>query len=148
MLDNRYQFESAPDLLTFEFESVGPVGIVTKGVRYVSTDTAGVYNLGFGDMDPLTGYLDDSIVTNNRDSQKVLATVAYTLYLFTERYPDAIVLASGSTPARTRLYRIGIANNFSDIEQDFDLLGLTNLIEWEPFRKNADYLAFSIRRKF
>jgi hypothetical protein len=148
MLDNRFQFESAPDLLTIEFESIGPVGVVTKGVRYASTDTAGVYNLSFGDMDPLTGYIDDSIVTNNRDSQKVLATVAYTLYLFTERYPYAIVLASGSTTARTRLYRIGIANNFSDIEQDFDVLGLTDLIEWEPFRKNTDYLAFSIRRKF
>jgi len=148
MLDNRYQFESAPDLLTFEFESIGPVGTVTKAVHYTSTDTAGVYNLGFGDIDPLTGYLDDSIVTNNHDSQKVLATVAYTLYLFTERYPDAIVLASGSTTTRTRLYRIGIANNLRDIEQDFDVLGLTDLIEWEPFRKNIDYLAFSVRRKF
>lgn len=147
MLDNRYQFESAPDLLTFEFESIGPVGIVTKAVRYSDTDTEGVYNLGFGDKDPLTGYINDSSITNNHDSQKVLATVARTLYLFTERYPDAIVLASGSTLSRTRLYRIGIANNLHDIEQDFDVLGLTDLTEWEPFRKNADYLAFSVRRK-
>jgi hypothetical protein len=75
-----------------------------------------------------------------------LATVAKTLYLFTERYPEAVVIATRSTLARTRLYRIGITNNLADIEKDFVLLGLTNS-EWEPFRKNVTYFAFAIRRK-
>lgn len=146
MIDSRYQFESSPDLMTFEFDSVGPKGTVTKVVRYTEINVKGFYNLGFGDKDPQSGYISDLSVTNNSDSRKVLATVARTLYLFTERYPDAIVLATGSTFARTRLYRMGITNNLADIEQDFVLLGLTET-DWEPFRKNATYHAFSVRRK-
>ena len=146
MIDNRYLFESSPDLLTFEFDSIGPKGIITKVVRYTEINIHGYYNLGFGDKDSYSGFISDLTVTNNNDSQKVLATVARTLYLFTERYPTAIVLATGSTLARTRLYRIGISNNLADVEQDFAVLGLKDS-EWEPFRKNVPYHSFAIRRK-
>ena len=105
-----------------------------------------MHPLGFGDKDPHSNFISDLTVSNNNDSQKVLATVARTLYLFTEHYPDAVVLASGSTLARTRLYRIGIANNLLEIERDFVVLGLTES-EWEPFRKNVTYHSFAIRRK-
>ncbi|WP_210114271.1 DUF6934 family protein [Hymenobacter aquaticus] len=146
MINDRYTFASSPDLLTFEFDSVGPKGTVTKVVQYTEINVKGFYNLGFGDKEPESGYISDLSVTNNGDSQKVLATVARTLYLFMERHPDAIVLATGSTQARTRLYRMGITNNLTAIEQDFDVLGLTDA-DWEPFRKNVTYHAFSVRRK-
>lgn len=147
MINNRYLLESSPDLLTFEFDSIGPKGIITKVVRYTEINVNGYYNLGFGDKDPNSGFISDLSVTNNNDSQKVLATVARTLYLFAERYPDSIVLATGSTLARTRLYRIGITNNFAEIEQDFAILGLTDN-QWESFRKNVNYYSFAVRRKF
>jgi hypothetical protein len=146
MLYNRYIFESSPDLLTFEFDSMGPKGIVTKVVRYTEINVHGYYNLGFGDKDPQSGFISDLTVTNNNDSQKVLATVARTLYLFTERYPGAVVLATGSTITRTRLYRIGITNNLVEIEHDFVILGLTDH-NWEPFKKNVTYHSFAVRRK-
>jgi hypothetical protein len=146
MINNRYLFESSPDFLTFEFDSIGPKGTITKVVRYTEINVHGYYNLGFGDKDPQSNFISDLTVTNNSDSQKVLATVARTLYLFTERYPNAVVLATGSTLARTRLYRIGITNNLAAIEQDFVVLGLTDS-EWEPFRKNVTYHSFAIRRK-
>jgi hypothetical protein len=69
------------------------------------------------------------------------------LYLFTERYPDAVVLAAGSTIARARLYRMGITNNLADIEKDFIVPGLTDN-QWEPFRKNVTFHSFAVRRKF
>ena len=146
MIDNRYMFESSPDFLTFEFESIGPKGKITKVVRYTEINVHGYYNLGFGDKDPQSGFISDLTVTNNNDSQKVLATVARTLYLFTEHYHDAIVIATGSTLARTRLYRMGITNNLADIEEDFVVLGLTDN-QWEPFRKNVTYHSFAVRRK-
>ena len=34
-----------------------------------------------------------------------------------------MVLALGSTKARTRLYRIGITNNLTEIEEDFEVFG-------------------------
>jgi hypothetical protein len=146
MNNNGYQFESSPDFLTFEFDSIGPKGVITKVVNYTEINVKGFFNLGFGDKDPQSGYISDMAVSNNNDHQKVLATVARTLYLFTEHYPEAIVLATGSTLARTRLYRMGIANNLTAIQQDFIILGLTET-NWEPFRKNITYHAFSVRRK-
>lgn len=93
---NRYLFESSPDFLTFEFESIGPKGTITKVIRYTEINVYGYYNLGFGAKDPQSNFISDLTVTNNNDSQKVLATVVRTLYLFTERYPNAVVLATGS----------------------------------------------------
>ncbi len=125
MLNNYYHVDTSPDLLTFEFVSVGPKGSITKVVRYKEINIKGFYNLGFGDKDPITGYISDLTVTNNNDSQKVLATVALTLYAFTANYPDATIIAAGSTEVRTRLYRMGITNNLKDIEKDFIVYGLT-----------------------
>ncbi len=79
-------------------------------------------------------------------SQKVLATVAATLYVFVNHYPDATIIATGSTEARTRLYRMGITNNLQAIEMDFTVLGLTNN-GWERFSKNVTYGAFLVCRK-
>jgi hypothetical protein len=34
-----------------------------------------MYNLGFGDYNEITGLIDDKVITNNGDREKVLATV-------------------------------------------------------------------------
>ncbi len=59
---------------------------------------------------------------------------------------QATIIATGSTEARTRLYRIGISNNLTEIEKDFTILGLTET-DWESFRINVTYGAFLVRRK-
>lgn len=147
MLDDRYDVKTAPDFTSFEFNSTGPKGTVSKVVRYTEINLRSFYNLGFGDKDELTGFISDLTVTNNNDSQKVLATVAATLYAFTEAYPNATVIATGSTEARTRLYGMGIANNLETIKLDFEVLGLAVAGEWEPFRKDTTYGAFLVTRK-
>lgn len=122
------------------------MGDIVKVVRCTEINVRGFYNLGFGDKDSITGFINDLTVTNNGDSQKVLATVAATLYAFVGRNPDAVVIATGSTEARTRLYRMGITNNLENIEKDFLVFGLVN-DEWKPFRKNITYGAFLVYRK-
>jgi hypothetical protein len=107
MLDNRYDVKAASDLTAFEFDSVGPKGTIRKVVRYSEINLKGVFNLGFGDKDPVTGFISDLTITNNNDSKKVLATVAATLYFFTDFYPDVTIIATGSTEARPRLYIMG-----------------------------------------
>ena len=42
---------------------------------------------------------------------------------FFDRNPEAIVYATGSTPARTRLYRMGITKFYDEIQSDFYLYG-------------------------
>jgi len=146
MLKDRYEIETSTDNQTFEFVSSGSNGDVAKVVLYTPINVKGFYNLGFGDKDPITGYLSDISVTNNGDSQKVLATVAATLFAFTNKNPNATIIATGSTEARTRLYRMGITTNIKEISKDFIILGLTDQ-GWEEFRKNVTYGAFLVKRK-
>ncbi len=142
----KYPLASSDTLLTFEFISEGKRGLIHKLVRYQPTNIKDVYNLAFGDKDPSTGDIDDAVISNNGDSEKVLATVVASLYAFTDRYPQSWIYAAGSTRSRTRLYRMGITKFLSDIETDFEVLG-ERADDWEPFRKNVEYVGFLVRRK-
>ena len=100
MRKERYELEATSDAMTFEFTSVGPKEEIPKMVIYSPIHLANFYNLGFGDKDLATGDINDLVVTDNKDSQKVLATVAFTVYAFTNAYPDALVIAEGSTKSK------------------------------------------------
>jgi hypothetical protein len=96
----RYSYKTNHNFLEYEFISVGPKGHVNKIVRFTEIATA-IYNLAFGDLDEKTGAIDDMNITNNSDSRKVLATVAYIVHDFTLRYNKAWIVAQGSTASRT-----------------------------------------------
>ncbi|GEO06185.1 hypothetical protein AAE02nite_38490 [Adhaeribacter aerolatus] len=132
--------------MVFEFVSEGPQGQIKKLIQYSETNLKDFYNLGFGDKDERTGEIDDTIITNNGDSQKALATVAATVYAFTEKYPDSWIYATGSNIIRTRLYRMGITNNLIEIQKDFVVYGLKGN-QWEVFEKEITYDAFLVKRK-
>lgn len=143
----KYSYESEDLFMHFEFMSEGIKGRIHKMVEYSPTDEENIYNLGFGDYDSETKTIDDVNVTNNGDSKKVLATVAATIYDFTKKYPNALIVATGSTAARTRLYRMGISNNLDEIKRDFNVFGLrADNLEWETFVLGEDYEAFLITR--
>jgi hypothetical protein len=147
MLNDNYLIEVTEDFRTFQFISEGRKGKISKIVKYKQTNIQGVFNLGFGDEDLLTGVISDLVVTNNGDSAKVLLTVAETLYLFTDKYPESNILAIGSTKGRTRLYQIGISNNLELILKDFSVMGLLENGKWELFKRNITYEAFLVKRK-
>ena len=142
----KYPLASGEKLMTFEFISEGPKGLIHKLVQFKQTNLRDVYNLAFGDKDYTTGEIDDTVISNNGDSEKVLATVVATVYAITDKHPGAIIYATGSTKARTRLYRMGIAKYFSEVTKDFEILGERN-DDWETFRKNIDYDGFLVKRK-
>ena len=143
----KYQYRSEKWLMFYEFISERPKGLIKKVIEYTETSTENVYNFGFGDYDETTKSINDFSVTNNGDSLKVLATVASTVYAFTEKYPTAWILATGSTSARTRLYRMGITNNLAEISQDFIVLGYNSKENWEEFIVGEDYEAFLLTNK-
>jgi len=143
---DRYETRRSDNALTFEFVSQGIKGDIEKLVVYSKIDLAGMFNLGFGDKIGLIGDFDDQAVTNNGDSLKVMATVAATLYPFTDRFPDAKVYVKGSTKARTRLYRMGISDNLEIINFDFHIYGLRDGY-WEKFTLGIDYEAFLVARR-
>jgi hypothetical protein len=146
MRNEQYDVENTTSLTTFEFVSEGPKGRIRKVVQYVELGNSGIYNLGFGDKIGETDAFDDKTVTNNGDGEKVLATVASTLYDFFEHHPKAFVVAKGSNPVRTRLYRISISNALEAIKKDFRVAGSVDN-NWEEFKPNRDYTAFLITKK-
>ena len=101
---NLPQYKTNPDedLHSFSFISEGKNGKIEKVIRYEKI-TNDVFNLGFGDKDSITGKINDKVVTNNGDTEKVLATVVSTVFTFTERNPNAYIYATGSNICRKLL---------------------------------------------
>lgn len=141
-----YTLTTKKNAVTFQFESVGPKGAIQKLVQFQKVAEPNVYNLAFGDKHSGTDSIDDLSVSDNGDSEKVLATVVEALYTFCDHHPGAIVYATGSTPARTRLYRMGISRFYDEVCQDFDVYAVLGeeLLPFEPGLRCDGFLA---RRK-
>ena len=113
---DRYETVLNDTATVFEFVSEGKIGRINKIIEYSPTNVVPIYNLGFGDKNEITGELDDKIVTDNGDTQKVLATVAASVYVFTNQNPNIWIYATGSSISRNRLYRMGITKFLFEIE--------------------------------
>jgi hypothetical protein len=141
----KYPVEADDENFIYQFFSEGPKGRIKKAVIYSQID-ANFFNLAFGDWNETLNKLDDSIRSNNGDRDKVLATVASTAIHFTDRFHQVEIFTEGSTPARTRLYQMGIGHNLKEISEDFEVQGYM-AGEWRTFQKDANYEAFLIKRK-
>lgn len=142
----KYQLKAESELILFEFDSDGPKGKISKLIKFTETHIENVFNLGFGDKHPDTGEIDDLAISNNGDSEKVLATVVSAIYAFTDKYSNSWVYATGSTGSRTRLYRMGISRFYLEAKEDFDIFGLINN-EWVEFDKGIEFDGFLLKRK-
>ena len=133
---SKYKLSSEPNLTKFEFTSEAVNGNIEKIVIFesVATESGELFNLCFGDKNPLTGELDDAIISNNGDRNKVLATVAFTVYLFTDVYKDALIAMKGNTDVRTRLYQIAINTYYDEIKENFSIFALLD-DDWVIFEK-------------
>lgn len=143
-----YNLEITDSLMVFEFISEGPKGRILKRVhfqKFINEDD--FYNLAFGDVNIETTDFDDKVISNNNDTEKVLATVAEIVATFIEKYPNAQVYAKGSTETRTRLYQMGISKNLEAIKENFEVYGFLNNKAWVDFEKNITYSAFLILLK-
>lgn len=141
---NAYQYTANSNHFDYEFESIGPKGTIKKVVR-LSPIESQVYNLGFGDLNELTGEIDDFSVSDNADTNQILGTVAQIVYDFTILYPDAIVFVQGTTSARTRLYQMRISQHWDTISVLFTVHGYVS-DGWSPFEKKKNYEAFIAKR--
>ncbi len=130
---------------TYEFLSEGPKGTIRKIVVYQLVG-GNFYNLAFGDWNEENLRLDDDTRSNNSDRDKVLATVANTVIDFVQYHPSATVHAKGSTPAKTRLYQMGINQNWTYINLLFRIKGLAEGV-FRPFEQNKNYEAFLLEPK-
>jgi len=142
----RYKFEVRDN--RYNFFSQGPKGEIKKTVIYhqLSSPPSPLFNLSFGDWNDKVSRIDDLVVTNNADKQKVLATVAATVVHFTKQNPNAFIFAAGSTPSRTRLYQMAILSYLALITSLFEVEGFIRNT-WELFQTGRNYNAFLLKPK-
>jgi hypothetical protein len=141
----RYPFKANNNLLDYTFISSGPMGNITKVVRFsfVRNDTC---NLAFGDLNLETGEIDDMAVTDNKDSKTILATIAFIAMDFIKHHPDIYILIIGNTKTRMRLYRRAITMSYKEIRKKVILYGMKNN-EWISFDSKFEYEAFLLISK-
>ena len=144
----KYAYVSKTNHLTFRFISNGPKGSIKKIVAFRKIEEWGedVYNLSFGDLDEHKRNINDQIISNNGDGQKVLATVAAIVLEFSEYFPEKNIYFEGSSYARTRLYQMKISHYYSEICKLYDIYGFKNRI-WEKLTSGRDFEAFLISPK-
>lgn len=143
----KYSLKAENTLTYFEFVSEGPNGFIRKLVLFQETNEPNLYNLAFGDKVGEPNIIDDYAISNNGDTEKILATVVSALYAFFDKHPNAFVYATGSTKARTRLYRMGITHFYNEMVEDFYLYGQSG-DDFFDFEIGKDYTAFLVERKF
>ena len=131
---------------SFQFISIGPKGSIQKLVIYQETAIPNLFNLAFGDLNHNTKELDDLAVSDNGDGEKVLATVVSTVHRFFKDNQESIVYLTGSTPSRTRIYRIAISKYLPVFENKYEILGELPT-DWERFKPDKEYEGFFIKLK-
>ena len=138
--------ETSSNGSVFLFNSTGPKGEIKKIVQFSPVGSLGIYNLAFGNLKN-DGRIDDSTINDNKDRNKILATVAFTVFEFTVRHPENYVFFTGSSDQRTRLYRMALTVNLEELASTFDIWGLLPGSRFEPFQKRRNYHGFLIKRK-
>lgn len=149
MADERgkYHLNFEEGCYAFRFISEGPRGKIQKIIIFRPLlEIDNYYNLSFGDWDEVTQQLDDTTISNNQDTLKILSTVAHAAESFLAVRPGAVIFASGNTLSRNRLYRMSIVMHWEEINRRFVLRGSTGK-KWQWFKKRVDYDAFLLFRK-
>jgi hypothetical protein len=124
MNHERYDLTIDDDCHVFTFVSEGPRGGIQKMVVFKPLlEIDNYYNLSFGDWNEVTQKLDDTAVSNNQDTVKILTTVAQAVEWFLTENPGAVIFAAGNTPARTRLYQMNILKHWGELKKRFVVRG-------------------------
>lgn len=142
-----YDIETSPDGLYHMFESIGSQRNTRKMVVYVPDENkVDLFHLIFGDItDEYT--LDVYAISNNQDMKMILTSVIQTLHAFFELNPTKKVFFTGSTDARTRLYRATISKLVEKTELLYNIYGLLEDDSTEPFSKSTYYKGYFIEKK-
>lgn len=148
MILEKYDYAASDEGTYFEFISNGPKGNIIKAVQFTLIDLIDqTYSLGLGDRDPITNQIDDEVVTDNKDTLKVLATIGEIGRQFLEFKPNAKIVFEGNTESKNRLYRMGINSVLGELNTKYSIFGFREQnLTWERFNKESDYIAFTISK--
>lgn len=139
--------EIKEDFSVIDFISLGKKGPIVKRIVFSPIEIDNVYNLEFGDVDE-NGEVNDSVISDNGDRNKILATLVDAVGRYTRKYPERWVIFRGSTGARTRLYRMAISLNLDELVEKFLIYCyLEQSGDIVPFSKGLKINAFLVKGK-
>lgn len=139
----RYTFKVNPTGDIYEFESIGPKGVIRKVVRFDESDT-GYYNLALGDVRE-NGAIDFKATSNNNDILTVLNTVAAIIEYFNKIHPRSLIFIQGNDDKRTKTYQWRLKRSLQLSASKFGFLGLKeDTYSWELFNESEVYAAFLV----
>jgi hypothetical protein len=139
-----YDFQILNNASRYDFVSVGKT-VINKTIIYQKTSIENLYTLSMGDLLE-DRKLDFETRSNNGDRDTILATIVQTLQQFLQKYPEASVGFTGSSPARTRTYQILINREWNEISKKFVVKGYDSN-GFEDFLLNKNYEGFVISLK-
>jgi hypothetical protein len=144
----KYEYVSKSNHRTFSFISRGPKGSIKKIVsfRQMKDWNENIYNLSFGDWDEVNQGINDKVVSNNGDREKILKTVVVATLEFSKYFPNAFIYFEGSTDSRTRLYQMRISQYYPEICKLYDIYGFRGG-NWLEFESGKNFEAFLLSRK-
>ncbi|HEX2847729.1 MAG TPA: hypothetical protein VHN59_14365 [Chitinophagaceae bacterium] len=115
-------------------------------IQFTPIKSDGVFILAFGNLNE-DGTIDDKVINNNGDRNKIIATVVAAVHDFTHHYPDKFVAFLGSTKERNRLYRGVLSIYLAQWRQNYTIWGLKENNGFELFEKSKSYSGYLIKRK-
>jgi hypothetical protein len=140
----KYEVNYSPFEEIYTFTSVGKKGEIKKAVQLYEYEE-NVFNLGFGDLDPLTDEIDDKSESGNGDTEMVLATVISIAIDFLKRNPMANISFKGNSKSRTRLYQMALNIYYEEFIEHFEIFGSID-DDLEIYQKHIKYESFLIRK--
>lgn len=139
-----YPLSFREDFTYFEFESVGPKGIVRKVIAFEDMGN-GMTNIAFGDK--IGDDWTDEAETNNQDLVKVMATVVHAALIYSEKFPQKGMVARPLDKRRKKLYDAIVRRNFDEISKIFEILGFQDG-QLGPYSIINDFGAIILFRKY
>jgi hypothetical protein len=143
---DKYTYFTNYNGLDYEFESIGPKGVIKKVARFSKMKAINTYNFGFGDLNETTGEIDDSISSNNADHEKIIGTLGNIIMDFLSQNINNQIYIEGTDTYRTRFYQIYLNRYFDELNENYIIFGFKDK-NWSNFKKGINYEAFLGRRK-
>lgn len=141
-----WPLEVSEENRVYTFLSCGPSGNIDMTIQFTPTEENGIFNLAFGILDR-GGKMDDVIINNNGDRNKIIATVIAAINEFTYHYPGKLAYFSGHTKERNKLYKGALSIYLEQWLQGYTIWALKEDNSFELFKKNTSYFGYIIKEK-
>jgi len=142
----KYKVNCINEGINYYFFSIGEKGCLKMEAQFIKSPVVRIYQFRFGVIENTTGVIDEYIVPNNNDTNKILNTIVWILYNFTNRFPECLIRFSGSTKVRTRLFLMWLNRNWDFANKYFIIFGSKSNEKWVRCRYGIRYSALLIKK--